>query len=109
MVGIACVFETRGLSYICNLFQGTIKKCTFHIHLIKLEVMERCISKQETNSFKTSNGRKGVLIVNTFYLGIPLRHKPCFVSCDYPVLILLVLEHPLGPNDIDAMIFRPLH
>ena len=52
------------------------------------------------NGFKASNGSKGFTVVNTLDLGVALCYQSCLVANDVPMVILLVLEDPLGPNDI---------
>ena len=77
----------------------------FNIHLLQLEIMMSSISKHDTNRFKTSNGSESFTVVDTFDLGKTLSHQPCLVADDYPIFILLVLEDPLGSNDIAAILW----
>ena len=39
-------------------------------------------------------------VVDTLDLGVALCHQSCLVADDGPMSILLVLEYPLGSNDI---------
>src|ERR1041384_8645300 len=102
------VLEPGGLLDIYQLINGTIKKSTLHIHLVELEVMMRSISKSYTNGLKASHGGKSFTVVKTFDLGKTLCHQPCLVPYDNTMTILLVLEYPLGPNNI-RITFGPLH
>src|ERR1041385_1135504 len=68
----------------------------------------RGISKSNTNGLKTSHGGKSFTKVNTFDLGKTLSHQPCLVPDDNTKCILLVLENPLGPNNI-MITFGSLH
>ena len=52
MIGEIGILEPRGLFAIHQLINGTIKKSTFRIHLLQLEIMMRSISNQQTNRFK---------------------------------------------------------
>ena len=104
MVRKVGVLETRGLLNINQLMQKTIKKCTFHIHLLQHEVMMRSISKQQTNRFKASNGSKGFTLVDTLDLGVALCYQSCLVTDDNTMSILLVLEEPFGSNDIMVLL-----
>ena len=58
------------------------------------------ISNQQTNGFKASNGSKGFTVVDTLDLGVALCYQSCLVANDVPMSILLVLEDPLGSNDV---------
>ena len=100
MIGEIRILEPQRLFDIHQLINGTIKKSTLHIHLLQLEVMMRSISNQQTNRFKASNGSKGLTVVDTLDLGVALCHQSCLVTDDGPMSILLVLEYPLGSNDI---------
>src|ERR1044072_5126813 len=102
------VFEPGGLLDIYQLINRTIKKITLHIHLVKLEIMMRSISKSYTNGLKASHGGKSFTVVNTFDLGKTLCQQPCLVPYDNTISILLVLEYPIGPNKI-MITFGPLH
>ena len=62
--------------------------------------MMRSICNQHANGFKTSNGSKGFTVVDTLDLGVALCYQPSLVAYDNPMSILLVLEYPLGSNDI---------
>src|SRR6266496_320558 len=100
MIGEIGILKPRGLFDIHQLINRTIKKSTLHIHLLQLEVMMRSISNQQTNGFKASNGSKGFTVVDTLDLGVALCYQMSLVANDNPMSILLVLEYPLGPNDI---------
>ena len=60
----------------------------------------RSICNQHANGFKTSNGSKGFTVVDTLDLGVALCYQTSLVANDNPMGILLVLEYPLGSNDI---------
>src|ERR1041385_8523151 len=62
--------------------------------------MMRSISKSNMNGFKASHGGKSFTVVNTLDLGKTLCRQPCLVPHNNTMCILLVLEYPLGPNDI---------
>ena len=62
--------------------------------------MMRSIFNQHVNGFKTSNGSKGFTVVDTLDLGVALCYQTSLVANDNPIRILLVLEYPLGSNDI---------
>ena len=90
---------------IYQLIKGTIKKSTFHIHLLQLKIMMCSIGKQDTNRFKASNRSKGFTIVNTLNLGVTLSYQARLVADDVSLCILLVLEYPLGPYDIKIILW----
>src|SRR5215216_4149659 len=100
MIGELGVLKPWGLFDIHQLINRTIKKSTLHIHLLQLEIMMRSISNQQTNRFKASNGSKGFTVVNTLNLGVALCYQMSLVANDDPMNILLVLEYPLGSNNI---------
>ena len=52
------------------------------------------------NGFKVSNGSKGFTVVDTLDFGVALCYQSSLVVNDNPMSILLVLEYPLGSNDI---------
>ena len=58
------------------------------------------ISNQQTNGFKAGNGSKGFTVVDTLNLGVALCYQMSLVANDNSMSILLVLEYPLGSNDI---------
>ena len=60
----------------------------------------RSICNQHANGFKTSKGSKGFTVVDTLDLGVALCYQSCRVANDVPMSILLVLEDPLGSNDV---------
>src|ERR1041385_7845895 len=74
-----------------------------------MESIECGISKKHAYRFKTGNGSKGLIKIQAFNLGVPLSHWPCLVSNDITIFILLVLEDPLGSNDVMILTGRPLH
>ena len=63
------------------------------------------ISKHDTDRFKASHRGESFTVVDTLDLGEALSHQSCLVANDYPICILLVLEDPLGPNDIVALLW----
>ena len=66
--------------------------------------MVRGIGKQDANRFKTSNGGKGFTEIDTFDLRKPLGHQSCLFVNENAIFVLLVLEHPLGANNILAIL-----
>ena len=62
--------------------------------------MMRSICNQHANGFKASNGSKGFTVVDTLDMGVALCYQMSLVANDNPMSILLVLEYPLGSNDI---------
>src|SRR3954464_3707337 len=102
MIGKVGILEPGGLFNVNQLINETIKKSTLHIHLLQLKVVMRSISNQQMNGFKASNGSKGFTVVDTLDLGVALCHQSCLVVNDGPMRILLVLEYPLGSNDIEV-------
>src|SRR3954464_13837244 len=94
------ILEPGGLLDIYQLINRTIKKSTLHIHLLQLKVMMRSISNQHANGFKVSNMSKGFTVVDTLDLGVALCYQTSLVANDTSMSILLVLQYPLGSNDI---------
>ena len=92
--------RTRGLFVIHQLINRTYNKSTLHIHLLQFKVMMRSISNQQMNGFKASNGSEGFTVVDTLDLGVALCYQASLVANDNSMSILLVLEYPLGSNDI---------
>src|SRR5215216_621114 len=95
MIGELGILKPRGLFYIHQLINRTIKKSTLHIHLLQFEVMMRSIRNQQTNRFKAGKGGKGFTVVDTLDLGVALCHQTSLVVNNNPMSMLLVLEDPL--------------
>ena len=66
--------------------------------------MVRDKGQKDTDGLEPCNGCKGFTKVHAFDLRIALCHQSCFVADDRATFILLVLEDPLGTDNIAAMI-----
>jgi hypothetical protein len=71
--------------------------------------MKSGICKQPVNGFEAGYGSKSLTVVNTFLLRVALSHQYRLVENDYSVCILLVLEDPLGPDDVDVLVGWPFY
>src|SRR3954465_15559031 len=98
------ILKSRGLLSIYQLIQWTIKKCTFYIHLLQLKVMMCRISKKDTDGLKASHGCICLSIINAFNLREPLCNQSFLVLYNNSMLILLVLEYPLGAYNIAVIL-----
>ena len=52
------------------------------------------------NRFNASDEGKGFTVVDTLDLGVALCHQTSLVANNDSMSVLLVLEYPLGSNDI---------
>src|SRR3954467_15192531 len=103
MVWEVGVLKSRGLLDIYQFIQGTIKECTFYIHLLQFKVMMCRISKKDTDGLKASHGCICLSIINAFNLRELLCNQSCLVTHNNSMAILLVFEYPLGTNNIVAI------
>src|SRR3954466_5900746 len=99
-VRILRVFKTWCLHNIDFFLDFTVKKCTFHIHLIEQNTILICKSKHDTNRFKSSNWSISLTKINTFDLCVTLCNQSSLVPYHYAIFILLVAKYPLSANDI---------
>src|SRR3954465_14615526 len=99
-VRILQVFKTWWLHNINFFLHFTVKKCTFHIHLIKQYTIVIGKSKHDTNRFKSSNWSIGLTKINTFNLCVALCNQSSLVPYHNAIFILLVAKYPLRANDI---------
>src|SRR3954462_10954605 len=99
-VRILRVFKTWRLLNIDFFLDFSVKKCTFHIHLIKEYTIVICKSKHDTNRFKSSNLGIGLTKINTFDLCVTLCNQSSLVPYHNAIFILLVAKNPLSANDI---------
>ena len=105
MVREVGVLEPRGLLNEHQLFEGTIKKVTFNIHLLQSKVIMGCISKKDTDGLKASHGSIGLSKINAFNLRVALSHQSSLVPHNHAMFILLVLENPFCANNIAALLW----
>jgi hypothetical protein len=56
--------------------------------------------EKDSNGLQPGNWTKGFIKVYSLNLSISLGNKTCFIPDYYTILIYLVLENPLGANDI---------
>ena len=88
------IHKTLGLLYIYFFLQHSIKKGTFHIHLIELEVQVTCNSQEYFDRLQSGNWCKCLIKIYSFYLSVPLTNKSRFVPYHCSMFIRLVLEDP---------------
>ena len=63
------------------------------------------IGNKQTNEFKASNGSKCFTVVDTLDLGVALFYQTSLIVNGNPMSILLVLEYPLGSNNIMVLLW----
>ena len=88
------IFKPRWLTDIDLFINLSIQESTLDIHLKHFEVLYCSKSQENSNGFNSCNWSKNFIIINSFFLCVPLYHKSCFILDDKPSVILLVPKHP---------------
>ena len=104
MVRKVRVLKPGRLSHIHQLTKRAIQESTLDIHLLQLEIMVVGIGQKDTDGLKSSHWSKGLSIVNVLHLRESLCNQTCLVADDVAVSVWIVLEHPLGADNIAALL-----
>src|SRR4051812_11680697 len=99
-VRLLCIFKPWRLSNLYFFLDITFEECTFHIHLIQLDIMMVSKRKSYTYRLKSSNRSKGFTEVYAFNLSVALIYEASFVPDDLTIFVEFVAEDPLCPDDI---------
>jgi hypothetical protein len=92
----------RGLLHVNLFIHIPIEKGSGDIHLMKMKVQSTDKGQEGSDSRLASGRGKGFIKVNPFFLPKPLDHKPCLVSRDSSIRILLDGKDPFGSQDISS-------